>query len=324
MPKVLVFGTGGVGCIYAYICEKGGASVTAVCRTNYSAVKEHGIKISSKIFGEVSSKPKTVKTISEASSNGPFDYILVCSKAFLGTSSLIKDAVTSETVIVLAQNGIGIEEEYATAYPNNPIISGVVYLPTTQVRPGIVEMGPMEHFQIGTFPASTTPERTKQASDFAQLFTNAGATCTVYSDIQLQRWIKLAVNAAWNPMTALSLCDDANLLRSSPDAGPLVAKVMREVGLVATAAGYPSAITEEEIVSQMSRLKGRLKMGGNEPSMLTDVRFGRRLESDAILGNTLRIARGLGVHTPYVEMLYTLAQGLSFSMNPDETWKPIA
>jgi 2-dehydropantoate 2-reductase len=324
MSKVLVFGTGGVGCIYAYICEKGGASVTAVCRTNYTAIKENGIKISSKLFGEVSSKPNTVKTISESTSYGPFDYILVASKAFPGTSSSIKDAVSPKTAIVLAQNGIGIEEEYAVAYPNNTIISGVVYLPTTQVRPGIVEMGPLERFQIGTFPASTSLERAKQASDFAQLFTNAGATCTVYPDIQLQRWIKLAVNAAWNPMTALTLCDDANLLRSSPEAGPLIAKVMREVGRVATVAGYPTAITEEEIVSQMSRTQKRLETGGKEPSMLTDVRFKRPLESDAILGNTLKIARNLGVEMPYLEMLYTLAKGLTFAMNPDETWKPIA
>lgn len=54
MSKVLVFGTGGVGCIYAYILQKGGAQVTAVCRSNYEAVKEHGITIDSKIFGKVS------------------------------------------------------------------------------------------------------------------------------------------------------------------------------------------------------------------------------------------------------------------------------
>ena len=291
---------------------------------DYTAVKEHGIKISSKLFGEVSSKPTTVKYVSEAISFGPFDYILVASKAFPGTSASIKDAVSSQTAIVLAQNGIGIEEEYAAAYPNNTIISGVVYLPTTQVRPGVVEMGPLEHFQIGTFPASTSPERAKHASDFAQLFINAGATCTVYPDIQLQRWIKLAVNAAWSPMTALTLCDDANLLRSSPEVGGLIADVMREVGRVATAVGYPTAVTEEEIVSQMSRAKKRLETGGKEPSMLTDVRHKRPLESDAILGNTLKIARSLGVKTPYLEMLYALSKGLTFAMVPDETWKTIA
>lgn len=185
-------------------------------------------------------------------------------------------------------------------------------------------MGSLEHFQIGTYPASASAASKTQAADFAQIFTNAGATCTVYPDIQHQRWIKLSVNAAWNPTTALSTCDDANLLRSSPEARPLIANVMREVGRVATAAGYPDAVTEAEILSQMSRTEKRLVTGGKEPSMLTDVRHRRPLEVDAIIGNTLKIARGLQVETPYLEMLYTLAKGLDFAMNPDDTWKRIA
>jgi 2-dehydropantoate 2-reductase len=324
MPKVLVFGTGGVGCIYAWICDKGGAAVTTVCRTNYTAVKENGIKIDSKIFGSVSFRPNTVKSVTEAASYGPFDYILICSKAFPGISALVAEAVTPGTAIVLAQNGIGIEEEYAAAYPGNTIISGVVYLPTTQVQPGIVEMGPLEFFQIGTYPATAPAPAQKQAEDFAAIYTAAGATCKVFPDIQLQRWIKLSVNAAWNPMTALTLCDDANLLRSSPGAATMIANVMREVGHVAAAAGYPTAITEEEIQLQMKRSLERLKTGGKEPSMLTDVRHGRPIEIEAIIGNVVRIAVSLGLQTPYLELLYMLGKGLDYAMNPDDQWKPIA
>jgi 2-dehydropantoate 2-reductase len=324
MAKVLVFGTGGVGCIYAWILDKGGASVTTVCRTNYTAVKENGIAIASKIFGNVSFRPNTVKSVAEATAHGPYDYILVCSKAFPGTSAHIAAAVTPGTAIILAQNGIGIEQEYVEAYPNNTIISGVVYLPTTQVRPGVVEMGPLEQFQIGTFPSTAPAAAKKQADDFAAIYTAAGATCIVFPDIQLQRWIKISVNAAWNPMTALTLCDDANLLRSSPGSVTMIGNVMREVGSVASAAGYPTAITEEEIKSQISRSLERLKTGGKEPSMLTDVRYKRPLEIEAILGNVVKVAQVYGVQTPYLEMLYTLGKGLDYAMNPDDQWKPIA
>jgi 2-dehydropantoate 2-reductase len=134
MTRALIFGAGGVGCIYGYFLSKGGAEVTAVCRTNYDAVKSNGISISSKLFGNVSYQPKVVRSVQDAL--GPFDYILVCTKAFPGTAKLIKPAVSKGTAIVLAQNGIGIEEEYAELYPNNTIISGVVWLPTTQVEPG--------------------------------------------------------------------------------------------------------------------------------------------------------------------------------------------
>lgn len=134
MTKVLIFGAGGVGCVYGYFVHKGGANVTAVCRTNYEAVNASGITIRSKLFGNVHYQPEVIRSISDA--KDPFDFILVCTKAFPGTSKVIQAAVSPQTAVVLAQNGIGIEDEYAEMYPNNTIISGVVWLPTTQVEPG--------------------------------------------------------------------------------------------------------------------------------------------------------------------------------------------
>ena len=134
MTKALIFGAGAVGCLYGYILDRAGASVTAVCRTNYDAVRKNGISIRSKIWGDVHYTPTVVKTVSEA--NEAYDFILVCSKAFPGTAKMIRNAVTERTAIVLAQNGIGIEDEYSELFPNNTIISGVVWLPVTQVQPG--------------------------------------------------------------------------------------------------------------------------------------------------------------------------------------------
>jgi 2-dehydropantoate 2-reductase len=134
MTRALIFGSGGVGCIYGYILDAAGAEVTAVCRTNYDVVRTRGVIVRSKLFGNVHYNPIAVCSVSEA--KGPFDFILVCSKAFPGTSKLIEAAVTDNTAIVLAQNGIGIEDEYTELYPKNTIISGVVWLPATQIEPG--------------------------------------------------------------------------------------------------------------------------------------------------------------------------------------------
>ncbi|RDI86110.1 hypothetical protein Vi05172_g3797 [Venturia inaequalis] len=331
MSKILIFGTGGVGCIYSYVLEKGGAKVTAVCRSNYTAVKEQGITIDSKLWGKVHSSPTPVRTVTEAAIHGPFDYILVCSKAFPGTSSLIKDAVTpAVTSIILAQNGIGIEEEYHTAYPENTIISGVLYLPTTQTSPGYVSMGPLELFQIGVYPTPSTPPTTSQQSSieatetFASLFTKGGATCTIHADVQKPRWIKLSANAAWNSMCALTHCDDANLLRSSPGAMHQIRKIMKEVAVLADGVGYPGTITDAEIDKILERMALRLDTGGREPSMLTDVRHSRPMETEAILGNAVRIAARHGIEVQGLDLLYVLLRGKGYSMNPDETWRDIA
>jgi 2-dehydropantoate 2-reductase len=250
--------------------------------------------------------------------HGPFDYILVACKALPDTAPLIGPALTPHhTTIVLAQNGIDIEPAYTTLYPTNPLISGVVYLPTTQVAPGIIEhTGALERFEIG-------PAALPQTRNLADLFAAAGASAPTFPDIQPRRWMKLAVNASFNPLTALTLCDDANFLRSSPRAVALARDVMREVRACAAAAGYPGAISDDEVEVHLARHVARMEDGGKEPSMLVDVRCGRRIEVEAILGNAVRVAERGGVDVPYLKMLYVLAKARDFSLAQDGEWKPI-
>jgi len=53
MPKdILIVGFGGVGAAYAFILSKGGANVTVVARSNYTAVNESGLNIISEKYGQ--------------------------------------------------------------------------------------------------------------------------------------------------------------------------------------------------------------------------------------------------------------------------------
>lgn len=324
MTRALIFGAGGVGSVYGWFLEKAGVAVTAVCRSNYTQVKSQGIQIRSIKWGRHVTRPIAVPSVAEARQHGPFDYILVCSKAFPETSSLIRDAVTPGSAIVLAQNGIGIEDDYAKAYPENTIISGVVYLPVKQIEPGVVaHITPLESFEIGTYPAATSDTAKAQAQNLSKLFAAGGAVCNLHDDIQAQRWNKLAINATFNTMCALTLCDDANLLRSSDSAVDMIRDVMREISRLASALGY-NTVTEEVIEWHMSRMIERITTGGKEPSMLQDIKSARPIEVEAILGNAVRIAKKVKVETPYLRLLYTLAKGLNFSTSRDGTWKPLA
>lgn len=324
MVKALVFGAGAVGSVYGWFLEQAGVEVTAVCRSNFLQVKENGLQIRSKKWGKVLHKPITSAFVSDAKQYGPFDYVVVCSKAFPETHTLIHDAVTPETAIVLAQNGIGIEEAYHVAYPRNTIISGVVYLPVVQIQPGVVEHGtPLERFEIGVYPAPGSSADKEKLQGFVQLFSAAGATCIAYDDIQAQRWYKLALNATLNPICALTLCDDANYLRSSNLALEVACDVMREIGRVAASYGY-NVVSDETIDEHMKRHIERMTTGGKAPSMLQDAENGRAMEVEAILGNTLRLAIDAKVETPHLRLLYTLAKGLNFSLSRTSEWGPLA
>ena len=310
MPRILLFGAGSVGAVYVYILQQGGAEVTAVCRSNYEAVRAHGFTIKSNMFGDVLVKPQVVRSPSDA--HGTFDYVVICSKAMPGVkpsgAELIKPAVGPKTGIVIVQNGIGNEEEYAEIFPDNPIISGVVYLPATQVSPGVVVHQEVKLLHLGTFPATAHPAHKASVAEFAALVKAGGGDVEVHEDVQRERWSKLMVNAAWNPTCALTRSRDAEYLRSSPGAADVVQNVMLEVAGIAQAAGYKD-IDATKVEKQINRAKVR-PFPGVLPSMAQDILEGRALEVEAILGNTIRIARNYHMKTPLLDTLYAFAKGL--------------
>lgn len=62
--KILLAGTGGIGTVTAYALETGGrAEVTAILRSNYAVVKEHGFTIDSVDHGHIQGWRPTHSTL---------------------------------------------------------------------------------------------------------------------------------------------------------------------------------------------------------------------------------------------------------------------
>lgn len=319
-PKILLHGSGAIGTIYVYLLLKAGCEVTAVCRSNYDAASKNGFIIDSDKYGkDIHIQPKVVRSPSEAASQGQFDFVIVSTKALPGpkpsTPEIIKPAISQNTTIVLIQNGIGIEEDYVAAFPSNPLLSCVVYLPTTQISPGHIEMGNTEVLQIGPYPATSSsdvPAR-RAAETLRDTLNSVGGNTTIFDDIQEKRWTKLLINASWNPICALTLSRDVAYLSSSSLAESVVRDVMLEVIAIARAKGYIT-FTDASVDDQLQRALERVGTKGIEPSMLVDVLNGRRMEVEVILGTPVRIARELGVQVPRLQTMYALAKALDEAM----------
>lgn len=251
-----------------------------------------------------------MKSVSEAT--GQFDFVVVCSKATPGSrpsqAELIESAIGPKTTIVVIQNGIAVEEEYASLFPANPIVSGVVYLPTTQTAPAVIQHTEVEHLYLGTFPADAPAWHKDAVAEFAAIIQAGGATAEVLDDVQLERWSKLMVNVAWNSTCALTRSRDAQFLVSSPGALDFVRNVMLEIASVAQAAGY-QLVNKEMVEMQLGRALAR-KQPGIAPSMMADALAGRPMEVEVILGNAVRIAISYAIETPLLNALYVLAKGL--------------
>ncbi|KAL2797927.1 6-phosphogluconate dehydrogenase [Aspergillus keveii] len=186
----------------------------------------------------------------------------------------------------------------------------------------------------------SNPDDAAITARFAALVRTGGATAEIHADIQIARWRKLIGNAAWSPICALARCRDLEFLAAQtaqatpststsesaaltttataqPLAREVVQRVMEEVVSVARAAGYAGEIGAADVEMQMARSAGRM-WPGVEPSMLADVRAGRRMEVEAVLGGVVRVARAVGVEVPRLECLYTLLLGLDWAMRGGE------
>ncbi|EAA31155.1 2-dehydropantoate 2-reductase [Neurospora crassa] len=135
------------------------------------------------------------------------------------------------------------------------------------------------------------------------------------SHLQLIRWHKLCINAAFNPCSILSGgIGNADMVRDPElrlflsaimyeiwDAAPLILGLPKGEGFEKDPKGFA---TPEKI------LKSTERNVGSKPSMLLDWEAGRPLELEVIVGNPVRIARGRGVEMPRLQGVYALLRSM--------------
>jgi 2-dehydropantoate 2-reductase len=179
-PRVIIFGTGSIGAVYAFILSRAipPSNVVTVCRSNFDAASKNGFTIHSTRWGEnLTFHPTVVRSVIEVAAldpTAPFDYVLICSKAIPSspsTAELIKPAVSPATTIVLIQNGIATEEPFAKLFPRNLLLATVVYLPATQTSPSVVRHREEAMLHLGPYPSSSD---TQGATTFAKLIEAGG------------------------------------------------------------------------------------------------------------------------------------------------------
>ncbi|KAJ0415576.1 ketopantoate reductase PanE/ApbA C terminal-domain-containing protein [Aspergillus carlsbadensis] len=325
---ICLIGSGGVGTIASLVLTKSAlARVTVVLRSKYKHVSEHGWEIDSIDHGKISGwKPyRVVRSATEAATADrttdaedggacdgearkvEYDYVVVATKALPSLNpvvEMISPVITpGETTVVLIQNGIGIEEEIAKAYPTNVVMSSVSHIGSEIQEPNVVvqvgkdvsKMGPHLH------PGVDDSISTQKAKIFVDMYVTGGAhTCELVSDIQTARWEKLLWNGTFNTVCALMRMDVGELQRSK-GRETLLVPMMWEIWRIAEAAGHAMP---ESIVQWMAyRLPDDCAY---RPSMLLDLEHGRPMEVDVILGNALAKAREVGVETPVLSVVYNL------------------
>ena len=293
--KILIVGAGAIGSFYGSLLARAGQQVSMVVRSDYDVVKAHGIHVESTL-GSWDFKPHhLLKTATDYPEQA--DFVVLCTKVTdeIDRVELIRGAINPETVIVLIQNGIGIEKVIAQAFPDNLLISGLAFICATRIKPGHVQHTAYGRLAVGDYPNGIAD----QSAGFAAMFDESGIQCITTDNVVTARWQKTVWNAPFNPISVLSNgLDTQSVLRTQES---YVRAIMSEVAEIAKAVGHP---LREDIVDQ--NIDNTRKMPPYKTSMLIDYEHGRIMETEAILGNAVRAGQSAGVETPYLSSLYAL------------------
>lgn len=321
--EILVVGAGAIGAFYGSRLAVGARqNVSAVCRSNYKAVKANGFQLTSPQYGDYSWNPtRTFSSPQEArDSKTRWDYILVSTKALPDVSDdseILEGLVGENTAIVLVQNGIGVEEPYAKRFPRATILSGVTIASAAQTEPGHIKHNRWTRITIGPFLPHTNDGTSQKPNDtraiaqndkFVELLQKGGIKdALVYSHAKLQlvRWHKIAINASMNPSSVLSGGSPNGAMATDPELYLHLKGVMEEV--LTTAPKIIGSPFPKDFATADAILRSTAKnTSGSKPSMLLDWEQGKIMELEVILGNPIRIAREKGFEMPRLQSLYAL------------------
>jgi 2-dehydropantoate 2-reductase len=296
--KILVIGAGAIGAFYGGVLAKAGCEVSAVARSDFDAVAANGYRIESHLGG-LSWRPAQLVR-SGADYIGPADFLLVCLKltAFTDPVALIRPALGPKTAIVFVANGVDVDAPVAAAFPEHELVSGVAYAAVSREASGIVKHhSQFTRLVLGRYPGGPSGA----AERLVELVKKGGSHGLVTQSIVGERWQKSAWNTVLNPVSALGGGLGAQDMLGSEHTTQFVREAIGEFSTIASAAGHPLA---PDTIDKL--IAGTLKMPNYVSSMGQDHLAGRPMETEALLGNVVRIARRLAVPAPRLETLYAL------------------
>jgi len=298
--RYAIIGTGALGGYYGARLAHAGCEVHFLLRSDYAHVKTHGLKVESP-EGDFSIPPDAVAAYQSPADMPRCDTVCVCLKATQNDAlqDLLPGMLADDGVVLLIQNGLGLEAEIAKIVGNRSVYGALAFLCSNKVGPGHIQHMDYGRIKLGRWTADGSPAGVDQTMPRIKAdFDRAGVPFELSDDLLLARWQKLV----WNiPYNGLSVVLDAttDALMAAPGSRQLVEELMREVAAGAAAFGRT---IEPAFVQKM--LDDTAKMTPYRTSMKIDADEKRPMEVEAMFGNPVRAAASQGVDLPMIRTLY--------------------
>ncbi len=302
-PKIVIVGSGAIGCYYGARLACAGEEVHFLMRNDLAAVRERGLTVATpdETFHLAPAQLHAAATPAEI---GPCDIVFVALKTT--ANAVFRDLITpllhANTAIVTLQNGLGSDEELAAAFGPERILGGLCFICVNRLAPGEISCTSPGTISLGEYRRPATD----RLRAIAGKFTRAGIKAAISDNLMELRWRKLIWNVPFNGLSIAAGCVTTDKIMGDPALEAEAAALMREVAAAAAAHGF--AISDNFIQGQLERTR---PMGPYKPSSLIDCLAGREVEVESIWGEPLRRAKARNVATPRLEMLYALLRSVT-------------
>lgn len=291
--KYAVVGVGGIGGYFGGKLAHAGKDVHFLFHSDYAFVKENGLQVDSVDEDFL----LTGINVHSTSKNMPqCDVILVCLKSI--NNKLLNDILPpilhKDTIVLLIQNGLGVEEDVQKQFPGVGIAGGLAFICSAKVGPGHISHMDYGRLSIGSY---SCPDQ-KILQNVCEDFIFAGVEAELV-DLDVARWKKLVWNIPFNGMTVV-LNTTTDKLMNNPATACLVEDMMFEVVRAANHLGLKENI-DESYVQQMLKMTRHMKPYA--PSMKLDFDFHRPLEIDYIYSRPIQVAKAVGYEMTCVSVI---------------------
>jgi 2-dehydropantoate 2-reductase len=318
--RICVVGAGAIGGLLAAKFALAGEDVTVIDQgAHLAAIQKSGLKLE---WHDGKIQTARVKAVNKPADAGKQDIVVLAVKAHF-LDQVVRDIdslLDPDTIVLTVQNGLPwwYFQKLGGQYDNhklesldpsgvltnhidpNRLIGCVVYPAAAAIAPGVIHHVEGDRFPIGELDGKETP-RVRELHD---VFIKAGLKSLVLPDIRSEIWLKAWGNLSFNPISALTHATLVDICQFA-ETRALAAAMMKEAQDIAQKLGVTFRVSIDK------RIAGAEAVGAHKTSMLQDVEAGRSLETEALIGSILEMARLTNTAAPAIESVYALVKLLN-------------
>ena len=290
--KYGIIGTGAIGGFYGGKLAHGGQDVHFLFHKDYDYVCEHGLQVDS---CDGSFHINKVNAYCKTEDMPKCDVVLVGLKTVNNhlLPKLLPPLLHERTVVVLIQNGVGVEADVQQMFPQTALVAGLAFICSAKTEPGCVNHQCYGSINLGNYSCQDETLFNAILNDFG----DAGIQVASVSYDEA-RWRKAVWNMPFNGLT-VALNTSTDMLLKNPATRQLVRDLMTEVVGAAQHLGITGL--KEDFIDKMIHMTD--EMTPYSPSMKLDYDFRRPMEIHYLYTRPIEIARAAGFPMPKLEML---------------------